>query len=64
MVRLSVKTEVEVMEEFQLESCARDHHIYKSTWTPLLGKYFLRLHGLMFDATLGFSVCFLKILLG
>ena len=26
------------MEEFQLESCVRGHHIYKSTWTPLLGE--------------------------
>ena len=34
----SAKTEVEVMEEFQLESCVRGHHVYKSTWTPLLGE--------------------------
>ena len=26
------------MEEFQLESCVRGHHIYKNTWTPLLGE--------------------------
>ena len=31
-----VKTEVEVMEEFQLESCVQGNHIYKTTWTPLL----------------------------
>ena len=24
--------------EFQLESCVRSHHIYKSTWTLLLGE--------------------------
>ena len=36
------KTEVEVMEEFQLESCVRGHHIYKNTWSPLLGEVLSR----------------------
>ena len=35
---VQLKTEVKVMEEFQLESCVRGHHIYKSTWAPLLGE--------------------------
>ena len=26
------------LEEFQLESYVRGHHIYKTTWTPLLGE--------------------------
>ena len=58
------KTEVEVMEEFELESCVRDDHITRVCGLCCWGKYFLQLRGLTFDATLDFSICFLMILLG
>ena len=53
------------MEEFQLESCVRGHHAEYTRVRGLRcwGKYFLRLRGLTFNATLDFSICFLKILL-
>ena len=26
-------------ESFQIESCVRGHHVFKATWTPLLGQF-------------------------
>ena len=51
------KVKVKRMEgEFQLEGCVRDHHIYKSTWTLLLGQVLS--HG--FVATIDFSIILLS----
>ena len=47
-----------------IELCSRPSHIQRVHRLHCWGKYFLRLRGLTFNATLDFSICFLKIFLG
>ena len=39
LTKLMVVATLEPEESFQFESCVRGHHIFKATWTPLLGQF-------------------------
>ena len=39
LTKLMAVATLDPEESFQIESCVRGHHIFKATWTPLLGQF-------------------------